>query len=658
MKTMRLANHWHALRAWPAAVLVVVLSVAPAGAQNPADADIVAAKAAFDRGDAVRLAAIAPRVQQHVLAPYVAFWQLELGIDGADPASVQAFLQQWGTTPFGERLAIDWLKSRARAGDWTAFDAGFPPRAAADTELTCDALQRRRQREGDAVLADAKPLWFTGQATPDACEPLFAALIAQKAITEDDRIARLRLAVESGNLRLAHALADALPGAARVKPAEFTAIDRNPQQALTRGQFQWKRVDGQLKALYALERAARSDAGAAHPAWVKWREHLPAEARAYGNARIAYLAARQLDPNANAWYRETDLRRQNVEERTWHVRAALRAGEWADVLAAIDALPADVASDPAWRYWRARALDKLGRSAESAPLYAALAPEYNFYGILASEALGKRPALASAPSQPTPEWLADFGARADVRRVAKLAELDMRAESVREWAAVVRGMDDETLLKAAEYARRAGLPDRSINAADRTQNRHDFALRYPTPYQVQFVAAARSNNVEAPLLYGIARQESRFVADIVSSAGAMGLMQLMPPTARWVSRQLNRTDYRPDAITAVDINSQFGAYYLKYWLDRLDGQPALAAAAYNAGPGRAQAWRPPASLEGAIWVETIPFNETRDYVKKVMANTMFYAAALDPRATRYQTLTERLGTVQPRGAAAPLAQGG
>ena len=146
------------------------------------------------------------------------------------------------------------------------------------------------------------------------------------------------------------------------------------------------------------------------------------------------------------------------------------------------------------------------------------------------------------------------------------------------------------------------------------------------------------------------------VRETIASAGAMGLMQLMPPTARWVSKQLNRSDYRPDAITAVDVNSQFGAFYLKYWMDRLDGQPALAAAAYNAGPGRAQAWRPQSPIEGAIWVETIPFNETRDYVKKVMANTMFYASALAKPGAPYVSLTERLGTIRPRTTTASVAQ--
>ncbi len=178
-----------------------------------------------------------------------------------------------------------------------------------------------------------------------------------------------------------------------------------------------------------------------------------------------------------------------------------------------------------------------------------------------------------------------------MRRAVKLAQLDMRPESQREWLYVVRGLPDEALLVAAEYARREGLYDRAINTAERTSTRHDFGLRYLMPFRPQFATAAQEHAVDAALLFGIARQESRFVADIVSSAGAVGLMQLMPPTAQWVAKQLKRTDFRPSQISDVAINTQFGAYYFKYWFDRLERMPALAAAAYNAGPGRAQAWR-------------------------------------------------------------------
>jgi soluble lytic murein transglycosylase len=230
--------------------------------------------------------------------------------------------------------------------------------------------------------------------------------------------------------------------------------------------------------------------------------------------------------------------------------------------------------------------------------------------------------------------------------VVKLTALDLRPEAQREWVYVVRGMDDDGLLLAATFAQRNSLFDRSINTADRTQRRHDFALRYPTPYRPEIGEAARQNSLDESLLYGLARQESRFVADIVSSAGAIGLMQMMPSTAKWVAKQLGRADYKSSRLDDPAMNIAFGAYYLRSVLDRLDGLPVLATAAYNAGPGRAQVWRGSTPLEGAIYVETIPFNETRDYVKKVMSNAVFYQFEL---GLPYRRLQDRLGVVLPRG---------
>jgi soluble lytic murein transglycosylase len=213
-------------------------------------------------------------------------------------------------------------------------------------------------------------------------------------------------------------------------------------------------------------------------------------------------------------------------------------------------------------------------------------------------------------------------------------------------------MDDARLLLAADYAQRAGLYDRAINTAERTTGQHDFGLRYLTPYAEQFAAAAREQDLDRSLLFGVARQESRFIADIVSSAGASGLMQLMPATARWVAKQLNEPSFQQAKIVDPTLNTRFGAFYFRYWLDRLDRMPALAAAAYNAGPGRAQAWRGSTALEGAIWVETIPFNETRDYVKKVLANTMYYAQLL---GEPHVPLTVRLSTITPRNGGPTVA---
>ncbi len=296
------------------------------------------------------------RSPTHVLQPYVAYWQLKLRIDSAADDEVKAFLARWAQTPFADRLRVDWLKSLGKRGQWATFGSEYSPQPGEDVELACYAIQYRRQSEGDAALKAARPLWFTDKATPDACDPLFAALIAKNVITVEDRRARYRLAVEAGNVRVAQAIAVDLPPADRISAQEFAHVERNPSLALAKGDFRWKQQGGRDLALYALERAARVDAAGARAAWVRQRSRLPVADRLYGNARIAYHASRQFNPLALEWYREADGAALSDAQRAWRIRAALRAGAWPDVLATIDAMPPTEAQETAWRYWKARAL--------------------------------------------------------------------------------------------------------------------------------------------------------------------------------------------------------------------------------------------------------------------------------------------------------------
>ena len=503
-------------------------------------------------------------------------------------------------------------------------------------------------------MADARQYWFTGRDQPESCQALFTELEARGEITPDDIWKRFRLAHEAGNFRLAARLVGELPAKDRPTATDYDRVERNAGSALAKGEFRFGSRSGREIALYALDRVARGDADAAHRAWVRWRARLPDADRRYGNLLVAYSAARQLLPEANAWYRDVGDAPQNEAQREWRVRAALRALAWHDVSRAIDAMPESQAQEPAWRYWKARAFEAQSRKDDAIRLFGSLAAEPHFYGFLAADAIGAAIMPVSEPLPVDEEALAAFGARRAVQRVLRLAALGMRPEAQREWAYVVRGIDDRSLLLASEFARRNGLYDRSINTADRTQRRHDFGLRYQTPYREAIGPAVREMGLDEAWVFGLTRQESRFAADIVSSAGAIGLMQLMAPTARWIARQTHRSDYRIAQLEEPEINARFGTYYLRHVLDRLDGLPVLATAAYNAGPGRAQNWRGAEPLEGAIYAETIPFNETRDYVKKVMANAMFYQAQL---GLPYVTLTDRLGIVTPRGmtAAAPVA---
>ena len=234
-----------------------------------------------------------------------------------------------------------------------------------------------------------------------------------------------------------------------------------------------------------------------------------------------------------------------------------------------------------------------------------------------------------------------------LQRALTLLRLNQRIEGVREWSWGLRGMNDRELLAAAQMARRADVYDRAIAAADRTREEHDYSLRYLAPFSEQVRPAARSQALDDAWVYGLMRQESRFVTSAKSSAGASGLMQLMPATARWVAKKIGLKNYQHGQVNDVDTNLLLGTSYLRLVLESLDNHPVLASAAYNAGPGRARKWRADGAMEGAIYAETIPFSETRDYVKKVISNAVYYAALFDGRS---QSIKSRLGTIGPRAA--------
>jgi soluble lytic murein transglycosylase len=328
------------------------------------------------------------------------------------------------------------------------------------------------------------------------------------------------------------------------------------------------------------------------------------------------------------------------------------------VLAAVDAMSAKESQDAAWRYWKARALKALGRVDEAEALLTPLAAEFSFYGQLAAEDLGGRGKSPAASYKPTREEVQAMSRMPGFQRALAFYRINLRFEGNREWSWTIRKMDDKQLLAAAEFARKSEIYDRAINTADRTRELHDFSMRYLAPYRDVMKSFVSQQQLDEAWVYGLIRQESRFIADVKSSAGAMGLMQLMPATARWVAQKVGLKDYRGGPQTAnVETNLNLGTWYLKHVLDTLDNHPVLASAAYNAGPGRARAWRANEPMDAAIYAESIPFNETRDYVKKVMSNANYYGQQFGHTLL---SLKERIGVIAPRsrGMEKPLDEPG
>jgi soluble lytic murein transglycosylase len=631
-------------------------------ALSAADQAFLDAREAARTGNRSRLAQLAPALLTHPLAAYVEYWLLvpTLRSDSSAVTTVEAFFAAHPNTYIADRLRLDWALALADRGDFTAFDAQASQLVwnTDDSQLRCYvALSRYRVASGsqsDVVAREARQLLAnTRDSAGEGCLALTEALLADGRISVWERV---RALAEQNQLPTAKRVgAHALD--ARGKPVDqklmAQAIDR-PAAFLVAHERRLTEIQREL-AIVAIVRLARDSPSEAAEYAAALNLHLTPEQRGIVWGRIGHMGALRLLPEANDWYKRGGelvgvgpdaVRAEEVIE--WQVRAALRAGEWPTVKAAIDRMPAALHAEPTWTYWYGRALKAEGRPAEAEDHFATIAPQFHFYGKLAAEELGMPIVVPSRAPAPTPAEIAPMQSNPGFARAQKFYELALRVEGNREWSWQLRGMNDRQLLAAAEYARSLSLLDRMISTSDRTRSEFDFTQRFPAPFRDAMAQYAVPLGLDETWVYGLIRQESRFITDARSSVGAAGLMQLMPATARYVARKMN-VDYTPARVSEPDLNLQLGTGYLKLVLDDLDGNPVLATAAYNAGPGRPRAWRSTLvrPVEGAIFAETIPFNETRDYVKKVMSNTVYYAALFENKA---QSLKQRLGTVAPKAA--------
>ena len=623
---------------------VVCMPLAALSAHSAAlDEDFLAARDAYQSNNAARFETHARRLQGHLLEQYVAYWQLSLKLEEASPEEVRGFLAANRDGPLAERLRSEWLKVLGERGEWELFNAELPLLATRDVEITCYALRSRMQTKPEESLPQARSLWFVNRDLPDNCTPLLDALVAAGMISSDDLWSRIRLALEAGRVSQARRIAEWLPAGQAPEPRSLEQAASNPAGYLERQDFNLKTRASRETTLFAVHRLARVAPPQAARHWTGIEERFSRDERAYVWGMIGYLGAMRHDPDALAWYaRASDLSELQL---AWKVRAALRAGNWPEVLAAVDAMTEGERSISAWRYWKARALKEMGRGEEANELLRPLATEFGFYGQLAQEEMGARIAAPSTTFQPSAADVRAMGQNAGLRRALELYRLNLRVEANGEWLWAIRGFGDRQLLAAAEVARRHEVYDRAINTADRTVGLHDFGLRYPAPYRDVLKPHTAQLALDEAWVYGLIRQESRFIPDARSVAGASGLMQLMPGTASWVAKRIGLKNWRWSQVTEVGTNVGLGTYYLRHMLDAFDGQPVVASAAYNAGPNRARAWRPEAAMEGAVFAETIPFTETRLYVKNVMANATYYAHNFSQTV---QSLKQRLGMVGPR----------
>ena len=638
-----------------ASLLAASLSV------HATDAAVKDASEGFRLGDLRRVNAAVPQTRGNLLEGYVDYWSLRLQLDNASiGADVERFLQKNAGEFVADRLRVDWLKQLGKTGNWDGFarlistGGGFDTD---DSEIACYRTTLAAKTASNAALSAPRGVWE--ERLTEACADAFSALARRNQVSADDALWRFRTTADGGTFLAGARTAEGLSADNRPSTEVLQRAHSSPEAFLNTG-LAWSSRPHRQAGLYALTKLARSDVAKARSVWSGIRSKFTDEEQRYAAGQLAYASARRLDTmEAMIWFKragdEQTMTRLGDWQAAWIARAALRAGAWSEVLRAINAMsPVPSAAqtgvaDPAWKYWKARALTELSDKAGAQTIYADLATEFSFYGLLAAEEISaplpSPLTLKAGAVKPTTEELRRFDQSAAAKRVLKLSELGLRADAAREWYSVVKDFSDADSLIAAEWMRRKGVWDRSINTAERTKTQHDFGLRYQMPYAAEIKKAATQAALDHPLVFGLIRQESRFWADAVSSAGALGLMQVMPATGKWIAAQMKASDYRPSQLADVSVNTGFGAFYLRTVLDQMGGSEPMAAASYNAGPGRARAWRADGPLEGAIYAESIPFNETRDYVRKVLANAVWYAQLSGNGNT---SIKSRLGIIAPK----------
>jgi soluble lytic murein transglycosylase len=666
-----------------ACLAALVLPLA-ACAQNQRNDDVIIEMGqAFKRSDKARLTALLPQARGHALEAQAAYWELKARLEEASPQEVQDMMARYAGTYHEDRLRNDWLLLLGKRRDYTNFAAEYPKyRMNDDKEVRCIALMVDSIRTGNAtkeMVDEVRRNWYAIKDADDGCTQAADRYYSDKKLSALDVWREARLSMEANRARAA---ANAVQIVAPELANAVTDINASPTKYLTGKVAAFSGARKELITLALVKLATSDPDGAANLLEAKWSPFLSPEERSWAWGVIGKESALKLSDQANDYFAKARNEYLNDDLLGWKARNALRATEplkgWPVILAAINDMTDEGRKDPTFVYWKARALKGIvnGKAktvmstptdgstptavlrpelAEAQTLLESIASPRGFYEMLALEDLGQR---ITAPSRPAPVTAAEKEVarmNAGLNRALYAIAIGLRSEGVREWNYSTNlhtkgGMTERELLAAADFACERQVWDRCINTSERTKEVMDTDQRFPMPFKDNVVRRSKEINLDPAYVYGLIRQESRFIMDARSGVGASGLMQVMPATARWTAKKLGMEGFSADQLSNRDTNIAIGTAYLKLALDDFAGSLPLAAAAYNAGPNRPRAWRNGPTMEAAAWAENVPFGETRDYVKKVLANTTMYAAILTGQP---QSLKARLGLVGPRDSSAP-----
>jgi soluble lytic murein transglycosylase len=603
------------------------------------------ASSALERNQISRFNRLLEQLDDYPAKPYLEYDAFSRRVHQAKPQQVDLFLQRHAELPFVYHARGKWLNVLARRGDWQNYLKYFDDRE--NTRLKCLAFQARLnlgQLEGlnDEIVR----VWSRGYSQPSQCDPAFAYFLKSYDQAEQAIWLRIEKAFKARRPNLARYLGKQLDQQARVTVDTWYRAHRRPEQALKQLAKAGDNTHNRAIIVHAIDRLARKDSLKALEQWNLIRDSFTfsQDQKDQSQRRIALSAAIQHEPEARALLSSLDPSIMNDQAHLWLARIQLRSRDWPGLMNTINHMPAHLHEENEWQYWLSRSMEAEGQLADSLGLLEQISGKSSYYGFLAADKL-KRDYHIEQENAASVEIDEDsfLSTNSHMLRARELFYLDRLIDAKREWFQALRHLDQNQIKKAATLASKWQWHDSAIRTVARTQHRSDYSLRFPMPYKQQVLQHAQDRELDPSLIYGVMRRESLFDPLARSSVGALGLMQLMPSTARTVARSLGMKRPRKSDILHVENNIRFGTHYLKTVMNRFDNNVALAAAAYNAGPGNVKRWLPKNSVMPAdLWVETVPFKETRNYVQAVLA----YSTVFDKSLGKNTLMSSRMGDIK------------
>ncbi|PAU62540.1 transglycosylase SLT domain-containing protein [Pseudomonas indica] len=590
------------------------------------------AKRALAKGDSGPYKRYASALRDYPLEPYLAYDELTARLKWASNDEIEKFLAEHGDLPQANWMKLRWLRWLAERGEWQTFIKYYDP-SMNFTELDClygqYQLGHGMRAEG---FATAEKLWLVGKSQPEACDRLFDRWAAEGQLTEEKRWKRAKLAAEARNYGLASFLVKKLPTLSK-QGQLLVDVAQKPELLGQTARFApADRAMADVVGL-GLRRLARQDPEKALPLLDVYAKRLPfsAEEKVAIAREIGLTLAKRFDARALQVMAEYDpeLRDNTVSE--WRARLLLRLGRWDEAHQLTRQLPQELATSNRWRYWQARSLQLAQpQNQQAITLYQPVAAERDFYGFLAADRIQVPYQLNNRPLPLDPKVVQKVRNTAGIRRALEFHARGQIVDGRREWYHVSRLFSREELVAQARLAYDLEWYFPAIRTISQAQYWDDLEVRFPMAYQSSLVREARARGLHSSWVFAITRQESAFMADARSPVGAMGLMQLMPTTAKETARKFGIPLASPQQALNPNVNIQLGAAYLSQVHAQFGGNRVLASAAYNAGPGRVRQWLRGANhLAFDVWVETIPFDETRQYVQNVLSYSVIYGQKLN-----------------------------